>query len=158
MARLGTRLALQSRGMGAKPGLAVLPGCPQASSVGAIPLSLIPHCRLLSALGCRGQIKGDGAGTPYEEHPGSSESSQSQLLPPPSAQDPAFLLGTVRGDSLHYPGQGRAGPGLRCYTSLAPALGAQAEPDVLGWGHLALNLILFCKAPGRGGLTFLPHG
>lgn len=71
---------------------------------------------------------------------------------------PRLPRGHSEGGSLHHPGKGRAGPGLRCHTTLAPALGAQAEPDVLGWGHLGLNLVWFCTAPGRDGLTFLPHG
>lgn len=59
----------------------------------------VPHSplQLLSAMGCRGQIKGHGAGTPYEEHPESSESSQIQRLPLPSTQDPTFHVGTVMG-------------------------------------------------------------
>lgn len=100
----------------------------------------LPHSPLQVAecAGLRGQIKGPGAGAPYEEHQGPLRAvSPRSCLCPVLRTLPSS--GAQWGESLRHPGKGRAGPGLRCYTSLAPALGAQAEPDVLGWGHLALN-------------------
>lgn len=87
--------------------------------------------------------------------------SEQSVPAPASAQCSGARLPCGRSEGGFPPppreGNSRASS-LRCYTSLAPALGAQAEPDVLGWGHLALNLV-FCKLPaGREGLTFLPHG
>lgn len=63
-----------------------------------------------------------------------------------------------------------------CFTSgPAPLASSLLLPDALPWPctrhtlsstplriafhrHLVLNLVLFWKVPGLGGLTFLPHG
>lgn len=114
--------------------------------MGSVPLSLTPDCRLLSALGCRGQLGGCWAGAPVR---GSCCR--------PRARDPVFFVGTVRVGFPSTTQRREERARVRDATQARPCLRGLRQNEVLGCMHLGLDLVLLWKAPGRGVLTFLLH-